>query len=72
LPGMPQTADFCEPASNLLAYCAVTAAIRMPMVAPTIAQIANTHQWIRCRGVVKSAGSADPVFTSMNPLLYEA
>jgi hypothetical protein len=44
----------------------------MPTVGPTIAGIANTRQWIRCRVVVKSAGSEDPVFISMNALLYEA
>jgi hypothetical protein len=46
--------------------------IKSPQVAPTIVRIANTRQWIRCRVVAKSAGSEDPVFTSINALLYEA
>jgi hypothetical protein len=37
---------------------------------PNIAQIANTHQWIRGQVVAKSAESGGPVFTSMDALLY--
>jgi hypothetical protein len=44
----------------------------MPTVTPTIALSANTRQWIRCQVVAKSAESEDPVFKSMNALLYEA
>jgi hypothetical protein len=44
----------------------------MPTAAPTIAQSANTCQWIRCRVVAKFAGSEDPVITSLNALFYEA
>jgi hypothetical protein len=42
----------------------------MPMVAQTVAPSAKNLQLIRCRVVAKSAGSEDPVFTSMGALLY--
>jgi hypothetical protein len=32
--------------------------------------IANTRQWIRGQVIAKSAGSGEPVFTSMDALLY--
>jgi hypothetical protein len=57
LPDMPQLADFggfyYDPASNLLAYHGVTAAICQQ--SPTMARSANTHQWIRCQVIAKSA-----------------
>jgi hypothetical protein len=43
----------------------------MPTVAQTVAGSAKNRQWIRCRVVAKSAGSEDPVLTSMGALLYE-
>jgi hypothetical protein len=43
----------------------------MPTVAQTVERSAKNLQWIRCRRVVaKSAGSEDPVLTSMGELLY--
>jgi hypothetical protein len=42
----------------------------MPTVAQTVAQSAKNRQWIRCRVVAKSAGSEDPVLTSMGALFY--
>jgi hypothetical protein len=73
---MPQLADFggfyYDPASYLFSYLSCCDGRDMSTVPPTIAQSANTRQWIRCRVVAKSAGSEDPVFTSMIALLYEA
>jgi hypothetical protein len=40
----------------------------MPTVAQTVAGSAKNRQWIRCRVVAKSAGSEDPVLTSMGAL----
>jgi hypothetical protein len=37
----------------------------MLTVAPTIAQSANTRQWVRYRVIAKYAGSEGPVLTSM-------
>jgi hypothetical protein len=42
----------------------------MPTVAQTVARSAKNRQWVRCRVVAKSAGSEDPVLTSMGALLY--
>jgi hypothetical protein len=62
LPNMPQLADFggffSLPGAN------------MPTVAQPIARSAKNRQWIRCRVIAKSAGSEDPVLTSMGALLY--
>jgi hypothetical protein len=57
LPDMPQPADF----GGFLYDPTRPSQCDMPTVAPTIARIANTRQWIRCRVVAKSAGSEDPV-----------
>jgi hypothetical protein len=71
---MTQTAYFggfyFDSATNPLAYHAVTASRNMPMVAPTIAGVANTRQWIVSRAIAKSAGSGEQVFTLMDSLLY--
>jgi hypothetical protein len=45
-------------------------ALNMPTIAPTIARIYNTHQWIISRVVAKTARSGEPVFTLMDALLY--
>jgi hypothetical protein len=37
---------------------------------PKIGRIANTPQWVRGQVVAKSAGYGEPVFTSMDVLLY--
>jgi hypothetical protein len=44
----------------------------MPTVAPNIARIANTRQWIISRVIAKSAGSGELVFTLIDALLYES
>jgi hypothetical protein len=36
------------------------------MVTPTIAQSANTRQWIRCRVIAKSARSGEPVLHTVD------
>jgi hypothetical protein len=66
LPDMPQTAAF-----GRFLYTpdpAVTA--RYANDCPIIAQIANTYLWIRGQVVAKSTGSGEPVFTSMDAILY--
>jgi hypothetical protein len=50
---MPQPADFGK-----FFFCAGR---DMPMVTQTVAQSAKNRQWIRCRGIAKSAGYEDPV-----------
>jgi hypothetical protein len=60
-PDMPQPADFG------IFFCASR---DMPTVAQTVARSAKNRQWIRCRVIAKSAGSEDPVLTSMGALLY--
>jgi hypothetical protein len=68
---MPQPADFGgfynDPAHIGISRCDGR---DMPTVAPTIARIANTSQWIISRVIAKSAGSVEPVFTLMDALLY--
>jgi hypothetical protein len=58
LPDMPILAGF---------FCASR---DMPTVAQTNARSAKNRQWIRCPVVAKSAGSENPVLTSMSALLY--
>jgi hypothetical protein len=73
---MPQQADFggfyYDWDSNLLAYRAVTAVIcqRLPQPLCELPTLTNTR-YIRSRVIDKSAGSEDPVLTSMGVLLYD-
>jgi hypothetical protein len=42
----------------------------MSTVTQTVERSANNRQLIRCQVIAKSAGSEDPVLTSMGALLY--
>jgi hypothetical protein len=61
---MTQLADFGGFLYNL------TIKARYANSHPNIVRIANTCQWIRGHVIAKSAGSGEPVFTSMDTLLY--